>query len=203
MNHLLREVLPALGLDEGFAADRLALAGGNGLPSTLPVNTLACGAVAAAGLAGVAMRGGERVLVDPLQVSVSFRAAQVQTVDGTTASSFAPLSGFFATADGWVRTHGNYPHHRARLLGALGLPEDAGRERAQEVLATRAAQDVEDTVTRQGGIAVRVRDHQEWFSGEQAAARANKDTPTSFANLVIGSTPCRPAVTNRRPEPVA
>ncbi len=32
-----------------------------------------------------------------------------------------PASG--APADGWVRTHANYPHHRARLLGALGLPE--------------------------------------------------------------------------------
>ncbi|KFD43879.1 hypothetical protein IU11_07380, partial [Cellulosimicrobium sp. MM] len=35
---------------------------------------------------------------------------------------FAPLSGFFRTADGWVRTHANYPHHRARLLALLDLP---------------------------------------------------------------------------------
>ena len=172
VNHLLREVLPALGLDERFAADRLALAGGNGLASRLPVNTLACGSVAAAALAGLAMVGGERVLVDPMQVAVAFRNDQFQTVDGRAQVSFAALSGFFRTGDGWVRTHGNYPHHRARLLAALGLPEDAGREEAREVLATRAAQDVEDMVTRQGGIAVRVRDHQEWFSGEQAAAVA-------------------------------
>ena len=172
VNHLLREVLPALGLDARFAADRLALAGGNGLASRLPVNTLACGSVAAAALAGLAMVGGERVLVDPMQVAVAFRNDQFQTVDGRAQVSFAALSGFFRTGDGWVRTHGNYPHHRARLLAALGLPEDAGREEAREVLATRAAQDVEDMVTRQGGIAVRVRDHQEWFSGEQAAAVA-------------------------------
>ena len=170
MNHLLREVLPALGLDEGFAADRLALAGGNGLPATLPVNTLACGSVAAAALAGLAMRGGERVLVDPLQVSVAFRNDRLQTVDGQTADSFAPLSGLFRTSDGWVRTHANYPHHRQRLLRALGLPDDAEPARAEAALAERSARQVEDTVTAAGGIAVAVRDHRTWFAGEPAAA---------------------------------
>ena len=57
MNHLLREVLPALALDEGYAAAHLDLAAGSALPATLPVNTLACGSVAAAGLAAAALRG--------------------------------------------------------------------------------------------------------------------------------------------------
>jgi crotonobetainyl-CoA:carnitine CoA-transferase CaiB-like acyl-CoA transferase len=170
VNHLLREVLPALGLDEGFASGRLALAGGNGLPSNLPVNTLACGAVAATGLAGLAMRGGERVLVDPLQVSVAFRNDQLQTIDGRTPASFAPLSGFFRTTDGWVRTHANYPHHRERLLRALGLPDTAERAQAEAVLSTMTARDVEDVVTRQGGVAAAVRDHRAWFAGDQARA---------------------------------
>lgn len=170
MNHLLREVLPALGLDEGFAADRLALAGGNGLPATLPVNTLACGSVAAAALAGLAMRGGERVLVDPLQVSVAFRNDRLQTIDGQVTDSFAPLSGFFRTSDGWVRTHANYPHHRHRLLRALSLADDAGPAQAEAALAERSAQQVEDAVTAAGGIALAVRDHPSWFAGEPAAA---------------------------------
>ncbi len=170
MNHLLREVLPALGLDEAFAADRLALAGGNGMPSALPVNTLACGAVAAAGLAGVAMRRGERVLVDPLQVSVAFRNDQLQTIDGQTPASFAPLSGFFRTADGWVRTHANYPHHRQRLLRALDLPDDAERAHAEATLAGMSARQVEEAVTAEEGIAVAVRDHRTWFAGEPATA---------------------------------
>jgi crotonobetainyl-CoA:carnitine CoA-transferase CaiB-like acyl-CoA transferase len=170
VNHLLREVLPALGLDEGYAADRLALAGGNGLSSALPVNTLACGAVAAAALAGLAMRGGERVLVDPLQVSVAFRNDQLQTIDGHTPAGFAPLSGFFRTADGWVRTHANYPHHRERLLRVIDLPDDARRAAVEAALAVRSAQLVEDAVTAEGGIAVAVRDHRTWFAGAQAAA---------------------------------
>ncbi len=121
MNHLLREVLPALDLPESYAAQHLALAGASALPSALPVSTLACGSVAAAGLAASALVGGQRVRVDPRQVAVSFRADQLLSLDGASLPGFAPLSGFFEASDGWVRTHANYPHHRDRLLRALGL----------------------------------------------------------------------------------
>ena len=125
----------------------LDLATGSALPAALPVNTLACGSVAAAGLAAAALRGAERVHVDPRQVSVSFRNDQLQTVDGVHQPGFAPLSGFFEARDGWVRTHANYPHHRARLLRALGLAEEATRADAAAAIAERSAQEVEDLVT--------------------------------------------------------
>jgi crotonobetainyl-CoA:carnitine CoA-transferase CaiB-like acyl-CoA transferase len=175
VNHLLREVLPALGLDVGYAAAHLDLAPGSALPSALPVNTLACGSVAAAGLAGAALRGAKRVQVDPRQVSVSFRNDQVQTVDGAQVPGFAPLSGYFEASDGWVRTHANYPHHRARLLRALGLPEDATRDDAVAAIAERPAQSVEDLVTADQGIAVRVRTLTEWMRSEPARAVAGHD----------------------------
>ena len=175
MNHLLREVLPALGLDEGYAAAHLDLAAGGALPSALPVNTLACGAVAAAGLAGAALRGARQVHVDPRQVSVSFRNDQVQTIDGEQVPGFAPLSGFFEAGDGWVRTHANYPHHRVRLLRALGLPEAATRDDAVAVISQRPAQELEDLVTADHGIAVRVRSLTEWMASEQASAVAGHD----------------------------
>jgi crotonobetainyl-CoA:carnitine CoA-transferase CaiB-like acyl-CoA transferase len=175
VNHLLREVLPALGLDQGYAAAHLELAPGSSLPAALPVSTLACGAVAAAGLAGAALRGARRVHVEPRQVSVSFRNDQVQTVDGARQSGFAPLSGFFEAADGWVRTHANYPHHRVRLLRALGLTEEASRDAAAAAIAQRPAQAVEDLVMADQGIAVRVRTLTEWMASEQARAVAGHD----------------------------
>ena len=175
MNHLLREVLPALGLDEGYAAAHLDVVDGSGLPAALPVNTLACGSVAAAGLAGAALRGLDRVQVDPRQVSVSFRNDQVQTVDGVHEPGFAPLSGFFEAGDGWVRTHANYPHHRVRLLRALGLAEEATREDAAGAIAERSAQEVEDVVTADHGIAVRVRSVGEWMASDQGGAVASHD----------------------------
>ena len=98
-----------------------------------------------------------RVTVDPRQVAVSFRNDQVQTVNGARQPGFAPLSGFFAANDGWVRTHANYPHHRVRLLRALELDDGATREEAVAAIAGRRAQDIEDVVTADHGIAVRVR----------------------------------------------
>jgi crotonobetainyl-CoA:carnitine CoA-transferase CaiB-like acyl-CoA transferase len=175
VNHLLREVLPALGLDEGYAAAHLDLAAGSALPAALAVNTLACGSVAAAGLAGAALRGGGRVHVDPRQVSVAFRNDQLQTVDGQREPGFAPLSGFFEARDGWVRTHANYPHHRARLLRALALPDDATRDDAARVIAGVGAQELEDLVTADHGIAVRARDVTEWMASGQAKAVAAHD----------------------------
>jgi crotonobetainyl-CoA:carnitine CoA-transferase CaiB-like acyl-CoA transferase len=170
MNPLLRDLLPVLGLEEGYAASHLDLPAGGHLPAALPVATLAAGSVAAAGLAGAALTGAARVHVDPRQVAVSFRGDQVLTVDGEQQRGFAPMSGFFRAADGWVRTHANYPHHRARLLRALGLSEGATREDAGAAIASRPAQEVEDVVTADQGIAVRVRELGEWMGSEQAAA---------------------------------
>lgn len=169
-NRLLAEVLPVLGLDERYAASHLRLGQGNGLPSRLAVNELACGAVAAAALAGLAVRGGDHVVVTPRQVAVAMRGDQVMALDGRPPAVWAPESGFFRAADGWVRTQGNYPHHARPLLTALGLPEGSERRDIATAISERTAQDVEDTVFAAGGVAVRVRDEAEWRAGEQGVA---------------------------------
>ncbi|MFE9852291.1 hypothetical protein ACFYPN_26335 [Streptomyces sp. NPDC005576] len=70
------------------------------------------------------------------------------------------MSRFWRTADGWVRTHANYPHHRARLLRALGMA-DNGRDEAlvdplAKELAAREALEIQETVYAEGGLAVAV-----------------------------------------------
>ncbi|MFE7964306.1 CoA transferase [Streptomyces cellulosae] len=147
------------------------------LPSRLPVREFAgacvgvC-ALAAAELAARRTGGGEvpAVRVDDGAVATAFVSERHLRVDGRAAESFAPLSRFWRTADGWVRTHANYPHHRARLLSALGAPEDPDAVAA--VLAGRSAQDVEETVTAAGGLAVALRTPGEWAAHGQAAAVA-------------------------------
>jgi crotonobetainyl-CoA:carnitine CoA-transferase CaiB-like acyl-CoA transferase len=197
VNPLLREVLPALGVSEAYAAQHLDLRPGSRLPSALAVNTLACGSVAAAGLSGAAWRGGERVHVDPGQVAVSFRNDQLQTVDGAHQPGFAPLSGFFEASDGWVRTHANYPHHRDRLLRALDLPGGgAGREELARAISERTAQEVEDLVTADHGLAVKVRSVHDWMAGEQAAAVARHEvlSVTSLGDATPVAVPNHPRV---------
>jgi hypothetical protein len=191
VNPLLREVLPALGLDEAYAAEHLDLAAGSGLPAALPVGALATGSVAAAGLAGLALLGGSRVHVDPRQVAVSFRGDQVLSVEGRVEPGFAELSGFFRARDGWVRTHANYAHHRDRLLRALDLPTSATRDDATAAIADRSAQEVEDTVSADHGVAVRVRTLPEWMASPQARAVDGHDLLSVVSRAGPGRTPAR------------
>ncbi len=158
------------------------------LDSRLPVRELARACVGACALAGAelaARRSGRRagrevpgVRVDDGAVATAFVSERHLLVDGRAPVTFAPLSRFWRTADAWVRTHANYPHHRARLLGALGLPADASAEASVDAvgaaLAERSAVDVESAVDAAGGLAVALRTPEEWAAHEQGAAVARR-----------------------------
>jgi len=145
------------------------------LPSRLATTELALGSVAAAATAAAALslaRGGRLPVsrVDGRRVSAAFRSDRLLRLDGRGAVGFAELSRFWPTADGWVRTHGNYPHHRLRLLSALGLPESAGADEVARAMSSLAARDIESALADAGGIGVAVRTAEEWRSEAQAAA---------------------------------
>ena len=173
-NRLLAEFCRVVGLDPA-PVDIGEL---DTLPSRLPTTELSTGSVAAASLAGAclaAARGNgpvPAVHIDPRRVAASFTNDRLQRLDGAGADSWAELSGFWATADGWVRTHANYPHHRARLLRALDLPVETGRDAFAARVARLPAHEVEEGVTAAGGIAAAVRSAEEWRRHPQAAAGA-------------------------------
>ncbi|MFE2096452.1 CoA transferase [Streptomyces sp. NPDC059468] len=146
------------------------------LEARLPVRELARACVGACALAAAelgARRAGlaevPEVRVDDGAVAAAFHSERLLQVDGRAPVAFAPLSRFWRTADGWVRTHANYPHHRARLLGALGLPAEASVDDVAARLAGLPALDVEQTVFGAGGLAVALRTPEEWAAHEQAA----------------------------------
>ncbi|MFF4571101.1 CoA transferase [Streptomyces sp. NPDC001410] len=146
------------------------------LAARLPVRRLARACVGACALAAAelgARRAGlaevPEVRVDDGAVAAAFHSERLLQVDGRAPVVFAPLSRFWRTADGWVRTHANYPHHRARLLGALGLPADASVEDVAARLTELPALEVEETVCGAGGLAVALRTPKQWAAHEQAA----------------------------------
>ncbi|MEU2226522.1 CoA transferase [Streptomyces sp. NPDC018347] len=146
------------------------------LDARLPVRELARACVGACALAAAELAErrtghGEApgVRVDDGAVAAAFHSERLLRVDGRTPVAFAPLSRFWRTADGRLRTHANYPHHRARLLGALGLPDDASAERVAARLAGRSALEAEETVTGAGGLAVALRTPAEWQAHAQGA----------------------------------
>ncbi|MFF4310467.1 CoA transferase [Streptomyces sp. 900105755] len=180
------------------------------LPARLPVRRLARACVGACALAAAelaARRTGAaevpRVRVDDGAVAAAFTSERHLLLDGRAPVQFAPLSRFWRAADGWVRTHANYPHHGARLLRALGLPEHASPEEAAARIAGRPALDVENTVYSAGGLAVALRSPGEWARHEQAVAVAKQplverdrlDTahPRVLPPLDAGAAPLLPA----------
>ncbi|MCA6090798.1 CoA transferase [Streptomyces sp. SCA3-4] len=161
---------------------------GGTLHARLPVREMARSTVAVCALAAAelatARRGGgtlPAVRVDDAAVATAFVSERHLRLDGRAATVFAPLSRFWRTADGWLRTHANYPHHRARLLAGLGVPEqpdgvddDVLAERVGARLAACRAAEAEEAVHAAGGLAVAVRTPHEWAVHPQGAAVAQR-----------------------------
>ncbi|GAB0104113.1 CoA transferase [Nocardia sp. JMUB6875] len=163
----------------GVAGESLPpLEPGANLAATLPVWALAGGAVAAFATAADRWRESRgltplRSVLEPGRVAAAFSSERLFRLDGQRPDIFAELSGFFRAADAWVRTHANYPHHRARLLTAVELPATATRADFTARIATLAAADIEQRAAEQGAIAVRVRAEQEWADSPQGKAAAS------------------------------
>jgi CoA-transferase family III len=172
---------------------------GGGLASALPVMTLARAATACCALAAaelLSVRGGgpvPAVRVDESAVATACTSERHLLIDGRAGATFAPVSRFWPTADGWIRTHANYPHHRTRLLAALGIADsddtDALVARAAAVIAAHPGARTEEAVYEAGGLAVAVRTAAQWAAsgpGRAAAARPLVE------RLDAGPVPARP-----------
>jgi CoA-transferase family III len=163
------------------------------LPSLLPVEDTAIACAGSALLAAVAFRsrrggpgaapgaapgaGAGSVRLDRSQVAAAFRSERYLRVnDQPFGDGFAPLSRFWQASDGWVRTHANYPWHRAALLRALGCPGEVEGEAEGEAEAVAAAiagcraLDLAELVVAAGGIAAAVRSPAEWAASPQGQA---------------------------------
>jgi crotonobetainyl-CoA:carnitine CoA-transferase CaiB-like acyl-CoA transferase len=156
------------------------------LAAHLPVLDLALGAVRAvqraSARAGGRTQASDPASPDPARVAAAFASDRVFALDGQPVEGFAALSGFFPTADGWVRTHANYPHHRSRLTALAGLPDDVGRTAFARRLTELSAQELEDGAADAGAIVARVRTEREWReSGPGRAAASGPLVRTSPA----------------------
>ncbi|MDK1472049.1 CoA transferase [Streptomyces sp. 549] len=171
-----------------------------GLPARLPVAGLARTCVTVCALAAAEFhRPGAAVRVDDDTIATAFTSERHLRVDGRAPTTFAPLSRFWATSDGWLRTHANYPHHRARLLASLGVPDTGDEEAAVAAvgaaLAGRHGREVEEEVQAAGGLAVAVRDRAEWAASPQGAAAATRPLPelTRLDDAVGDEVPPQPS----------
>jgi CoA transferase family III len=171
---LTRRLWTALGGELERAGDVEVHAGGRYLPSAFDVDGLAVGAVSSALLAAAELaeaRGQRRpgLALDAAHVACAFASERhLRRAGAPVGSSFAPLSRFAPTRDGWIRLHANYEHHRLALLSALGV----GEEGALDAVAGRNADDLEAAVVAAGGAAAAVRTPEAWAAHPQGRAVA-------------------------------
>ncbi|GAA3503532.1 CoA transferase [Streptomyces prasinosporus] len=196
----------ALGGDPALLARVSAVERPAVLRARLPVREAARACVGACALAAAelgARRAGlaavPAVRVDDGAVAAAFTSERHLRVDGRAPVAFAPLSRFWPAADGWVRTHANYPHHRDRLLTALGVPDRP--EAVAAALAERPAREVEESVHAAGGLAVALRTAEEWTAHEQGVTvgglplveRERLDSARTRTRPLTGRDPLLPA----------
>lgn len=170
-----------------------------GLPSALPAGdaAVACVATALTAAAGLAQQRSGRAVtvhVDAAHVAAAVRSEAYLRLDGRSlGSGFDPLSRFWRTADGWVRTHANYPWHRDALHRALGTSEHP--EAVAAAIAGRTAAEVEAGVVGSGGVAAAVRTPSQWRGHPQGIAVTGQ--PLIGSASFRGAPPRHPAAAPR------
>ncbi|RBY92690.1 CoA transferase [Blastococcus sp. TF02A-30] len=166
MNALLQEVTRATGVPLRAPVE---VTGTTGLGGPLAVGDLVLGAVAAELAAAQVLTGGPApVRLDAAHVGLAVRSERYARLRGRPVGlGFAPLSRFWRTADGWLRLHGNYPHHRAAAAAVLGSDDvDAVAGAALEW----PAEELEEAVVAAGGAAAAVRTPEVWAASPQGRA---------------------------------
>ena len=146
------------------------------LASVFPVIDVAAASVGATLLAAAALAHARHdlekppiVRVDTRHLAFAIRSERFTTINGQPGrEGFAPLSQFFATRDGWIRLHANYPWHRDRTLGVLQA--DPTPEAVAQAVRAWDREALEEAIFAAGSCAAAVRSPVEWGSHPQGQA---------------------------------
>ncbi|GGN62038.1 putative L-carnitine dehydratase [Actinoplanes lobatus] len=182
------------GRSNGPAFPSPRLTGGPVFASPLAVGDCAVASVAACLVAAAELahaRTGRRpdISLDTAHVAAAMRSEiHLRDPAGNGIDGFAPLSRLWPAADGWVRTHANYPWHRAALLTALGVTDDPG-----PAIAALPAAEVERRVYAAGGLAVAARTPRQWRAACPPDSPLISFTPTAHAPALPAPTGPLPA----------
>src|ERR1044072_1664227 len=94
------------------------------LPSSSAVGTAAQASIAAAALAACELghlRGAPRQQIKVDMLPAALGCTAWFRLDGRVPPQWDPFSGLYRCADGWVRVHANFAHHRDGALRLMGL----------------------------------------------------------------------------------
>lgn len=177
-----RDTLAGLWQLAGLPGDALEFAQLTGadpvFSSSFAVGTAAQASIAAAALAACELghaRGvpRQRVHVDMLHAAID--CLGWFSIDGKVPELWDKFSGLYRCADGWVRVHANFAHHREGALRLLGLdPATAERKDAEQAFLGWKALQFEDAAAQANLVATALRTFEEWDATPQGQAIARQ-----------------------------
>ncbi len=148
------------------------------LPSSFPVGTVAQATASAAALAACELGHSRGQPRQELGVDMAHAALECSgwfSLDGRAPEAWDKFSGLYRCADGWVRIHANFAHHREGALRLLGLdPKVVERSHAQQALQAWRALDFEQAAADRGLVVAAVRSFDEWDAHPQGRAVAGQ-----------------------------
>lgn len=161
-------------------------------PSSFAVGTAAQATIAAAALAACELghlRGQPRQDVAVDMTHAALECSGWFSLNGRTPELWDKFSGLYACADGWVRIHANFAHHRDGALRLMGLrPDTATRADAERALLGWHAADFEQAAADAGLVVAKVRSFEAWDSEPQGQAIAAQ--PLMTLERIGESPPC-------------
>jgi crotonobetainyl-CoA:carnitine CoA-transferase CaiB-like acyl-CoA transferase len=143
------------------------------LPSSFRVDAAAQATIAASALAAAAIwrqRTGQtqQVAVDMRAAATEFRSEHHLRINGARpGETWDAIAGIYPTADGFVRLHTNFPHHRAGVVALLGCEDN--REAVAAALLRREAEQFEAEATASGMCVAALRSFEQWDAHPHAA----------------------------------
>ena len=146
------------------------------LPSSFAIGTAAQTSVAAAALAACELGHARGQLRQQVTVDMTHAAVECYgwfSIDGRVPDPWEKFSGLYPCADGWVRIHANFAHHRDGALQLLGLSADtAEKDDVRAALQSWRAQDFEQAAAERGLVVSALRSFAQWDAHPQGMAIA-------------------------------
>ncbi len=146
------------------------------LPSSFAIGTAAQTSVAVAALAACELghaRGQARQQVTMDMTHAAVECSAWFSVNGAVLDPWEKFSGLYPCADGWVRIHANFAHHRDGALQLLGLSADtAEKDDVRAALQSWRAQDFEQAAAERGLVVSALRSFAQWDAHPQGMAIA-------------------------------
>lgn len=156
------------------------------LPSSFAVGCAAQASIAAAALAACELghlRGQSRQQVAVDMAHAALECTGWFAIDGHVPPLWDPFSGLYRCADGWVRIHANFSHHREGAMRLLGLdPSNCTRADAEAALARWDARAFETASADAGLVATALRSFESWDASPQGQAVAGQ-LPLAFRRI--------------------